>query len=235
MMFLVLAALGLLGSLLWRERADTTLVYSSLLVEKKEGPDLITVYWSNSFNSHEQQFFCSNTFRNPIPCLVFRLCCSVWLPLSLSFPLHRNWLLSPLPHPNHQCFICLSTNYGWDSSVYTPKRASSVPCFCCCHWITKSCLSLWPCGLQHTRLPHPLLSLRVCSSSCSLSQWYYLTISSSVTLSSFCPQSFPESGSFMNCLFASCGQNIGALALASVFPLNIQGWFPSVLTGLISL
>ena len=80
-----------------------------------------------------------------------------------------------------------------------------------------------------------LYYLSECSSSCSLSQWYYLTISSSVTLSSFCPQSFPESGSFMNCLFASCGQNIGALALASVFPMNIQGWFPSGLTGLISL
>ena len=34
--------------------------------------------------------------------------------------------------------------------------------------------------------------------------------------------------------FASGGQSIGASALASVLPMNIPGWFPSVLTGLIS-
>ena len=31
--------------------------------------------------------------------------------------------------------------------------------------------SLWPHGLQHARLPCPSLSSRVCSNSCSLSQW----------------------------------------------------------------
>ena len=36
-------------------------------------------------------------------------------------------------------------------------------------------------------------------------------------------------------LFASGGQNIGALALASVLLVNIQGCFPLRLTGLISL
>ena len=41
---------------------------------------------------------------------------------------------------------------------------------------------------------------------------------------SSCPQSFPTSGSFpLGWLFASGGQNIGASASASVFPLNIQG------------
>ena len=35
--------------------------------------------------------------------------------------------------------------------------------------------------------------------------------------------------------FASGGQNIGASALATVLPMNIQGWFPLELTGLISL
>ena len=39
--------------------------------------------------------------------------------------------------------------------------------------------SLQPHGLQHTRLPCPSLSPGVCSSSCPLSQWCYLTISSS--------------------------------------------------------
>ena len=51
---------------------------------------------------------------------------------------------------------------------------------------------------------------------------------------SFCLQSFQASGSFlMSQLFTSGGQSIGALV--SVLPMNIQGWFPSGLTGLISL
>ena len=39
--------------------------------------------------------------------------------------------------------------------------------------------SLWPGGLQHTRLPCPTLSPADCSDSCPLSQWCYLAISSS--------------------------------------------------------
>ena len=39
----------------------------------------------------------------------------------------------------------------------------------------------------------------------------------------------------MSQLFASGGQSIGASASASVLPMNIQGWFPLRLTGLISL
>ena len=51
-----------------------------------------------------------------------------------------------------------------------------------------------------------------------------------------CPQYFPASGSFpMSWFFASGGQSIGASASASVLPMNIQGWFPLGLTGLISL
>ena len=56
--------------------------------------------------------------------------------------------------------------------------------------------SLRPHGLQHARLPCPSLSPRVCSNSCPLSQWCHPTISSSVTLFSSCPQSFPALGSF---------------------------------------
>ena len=49
-----------------------------------------------------------------------------------------------------------------------------------------------------------------------------LTVSSSVIPFSFCPQSFPASGSFpMSQLFASGGQIIGASASASVLPVNI--------------
>ena len=39
----------------------------------------------------------------------------------------------------------------------------------------------------------------------------------------------------MSQLIVSGGQSIGASALASVLPMNIQGWFPLGLTALISL
>ena len=96
--------------------------------------------------------------------------------------------------------------------------------------------SLQPHGLQHSRLPCPSLSPRVCSNSCPLSRWCYLTISSSVDLFSSCLQSFPASGSFpMSCLFTTSGQSFGASALVSILPMNIQDWFTLGLTGWISL
>ena len=96
--------------------------------------------------------------------------------------------------------------------------------------------SLRPHELQHTRLPCPSLSPRVCSNSCPLSQWCHPTISSPVIPFSSCPQSFSASGSFpMSQLFASGGQSIGVSASASVLPMNIQDWFPLEWTGWISL
>ena len=53
---------------------------------------------------------------------------------------------------------------------------------------------------------------------------------------SSCLQPFPISRTFpMSGLFASGGQSIGASASASVLSVNIQGWFPLGLTGLIFL
>ena len=49
------------------------------------------------------------------------------------------------------------------------------------------------------------------------------------------PSIFPTSRSFpVSWLFTSGGQSIGALASASVLPMNIQGWSPLGLTGLVS-
>ena len=80
----------------------------------------------------------------------------------------------------------------------------------------------------------PSLSPQVCLNSCPLSQWCYLTILLSATSLSFGLVFFPISGSFpMSWLFASGDRSIGASA--SVLPMNIQGWFPLGLTGLISL
>jgi len=72
--------------------------------------------------------------------------------------------------------------------------------------------------------------------SCLSSRWRHPAISSSVVPFSSCLQSFPVSGSFlMSQFFTPGGQSMGASALASVLPMNIQDWFPLRLTGLISL
>ena len=105
---------------------------------------------------------------------------------------------------------------------------------CCCS-VTQSCPTLWD-YMDCSRSPYPSLSPRVCSNSCPLNWWCHPTISSSFVPFSSCLQSFPVSGSFpMSWLLASGGQNIGNSALASVLPMNIQGWFSLGLTGLIFL
>ena len=60
--------------------------------------------------------------------------------------------------------------------------------------------SLWPHGLQHVRLPCPLLSPKVCSNSCPLSHWCHPTISSSVNLLPLSPPAsiFPSIRVFSN-------------------------------------
>ena len=69
--------------------------------------------------------------------------------------------------------------------------------------------------------------------------WVSDAIQPSHPLSSPSPPAFNFSqhqGLFpMSWLFASCGQSIGVSASTSVFPMNIQSWFPLGLIGLISL
>ena len=83
--------------------------------------------------------------------------------------------------------------------------------------------SLQPHGLQYARLPCPSPTPRACSDSCPSSRWCHPTTSSSVVPFSSCLQSFPASGSFQRSqFFASGDQSIGASALASFLPMNIQ-------------
>ena len=105
------------------------------------------------------------------------------------------------------------------------------PMLCC---RSLSCVPI--CYAMECRMPgFPSLSPEACSNSCPLSWWCHLTILSSVTPFSSCPQTFPTSGSFlMSWLFASGGQSIRASASAPVLPMNIQSWFPLGLTDLIS-
>ena len=93
---------------------------------------------------------------------------------------------------------------------------------------------LQPHELQYARLLCPSLFPWVCSNSSPLSWWCHPTISSSVASFSSCPQSFQASWPFpMSRLFTAHGQSIRVSA--SVLAMNIQGWFPSGLTDLISL
>ena len=92
------------------------------------------------------------------------------------------------------------------------------------------------CGLQHARLSCSSPTPGDCSNSCPSSHWCIPTISSSVVPFSSRLQSFPATGSFpLSQSFASGGQSTGTSASASVLSMNIQGWFPLGLTGLISL
>ena len=95
--------------------------------------------------------------------------------------------------------------------------------------------SLWPHGLQYTRLPCPSLSPRVCLNSCPLSQWCHpnhLILCSSPSISALNLSQYQ--GLFQ--WISSSHQVAKGLELQHPsFQLNIQGWFPLGLTGWISL
>ena len=98
-----------------------------------------------------------------------------------------------------------------------------------CHSVISN--SLWP-TVCSTPSPTP----GAYSNSSQTSWLCHPIISSSVVPFSSCLQSFPASGSFpMSQFFPSGGQSIRVSASASVLPVNIQDWFPSGLTGWISL
>ena len=76
--------------------------------------------------------------------------------------------------------------------------------------------SLWPHGLQHTRLPCSSPTPGACLKSCPSNWWCHPTIWSCI-IPFFCLQSFQASGSFPTSqFFASGGQNIGVSVSASV-------------------
>ena len=127
----------------------------------------------------------------------------------------------------------ITTYKNWESLLLNCKNGTVTVL----RWVLFSCSvvsnSLWLHGLQHARLPCPSPPPGACSNSCPSSWWSHPTISSSVVIFS-CLQSFSASGSFsVNQLVTSGGQSTGASA--SGLPMNIQGWFPLWLTGLISL
>ena len=83
---------------------------------------------------------------------------------------------------------------------------------------------------------YPSLSPGVCSNSCPLSQWCHPQPSHLLSPLLLLPSIFPSIRVFSNEL-ALCIRwpRTGASASASVPPMNIRGWLPLGLTGLISL
>ena len=96
--------------------------------------------------------------------------------------------------------------------------------------------SLRPHELQHTRLLCPPPSPRSLLKFMSIELVVLSNHLIPATPFSFCLKFFSEARSFpMSRLFTSGSQSTGPSASASVLPMNIQGWFPLGLTGLISL
>ena len=104
--------------------------------------------------------------------------------------------------------------------------------------VAKLYLTLQFHGLQHTWLPCPSPSPRVCSDSCLLSQWCNRTILSSAALFSFCLRSFPASGSFSSertlCIrWPKCWSFIFSISTSSEYSGLISSridWFDLVLS-----
>ena len=116
------------------------------------------------------------------------------------------------------------------------KRQNPNTCFkyyCCC-WVIKSCLTLWDsmnCSTLGLSVYHQLLELAPAHVRESVIPSNHLI---SVAPFSSYSQTFPASGCFPKSqLFTLGGRRIGPSA--SVLPMNIHGWFPLGLTGLISL
>ena len=94
---------------------------------------------------------------------------------------------------------------------------------------------LWPHGRQHTRPPCPSLTPRIAQTHVC---WGSDAVQPSHPLppSSLFDFSLSQHQGLFHCLlFPSGGQSIGTSASAWVPLMNIQGWFPLGLTGLISL
>ena len=116
---------------------------------------------------------------------------------------------------------------------FLKKVSTNVPGFCCSS-VAKLCPAL--CKPMDCSTPgFPVLYLPEFAQTDV--HWVSDVIQPSHPLSSpfsSCPQSFPASGSFlMSWPFASDDQSSLASASASVLPMNIQGWFPLGLSGLI--
>ena len=127
---------------------------------------------------------------------------------------------------NKKCLILWNNQtVQWLNTLEFPRKLN----FKCSLVLLFSCIQL--CATPWTAACQVSLSFTISQSLCKLTSVELVMLSNHL---SSCPQSFPASGYFpISQLFTSDSQSIGASA--SVLPVNIQGWFPLGLTGLISL
>ena len=136
----------------------------------------------------------------------------------------------------HVFYIYMNVNIYMFSFVTVSSVLMGLSiCWYCCS-VAQSCLTMWRHGVTVCQAsPSFIISLSL------FKLVFFESVMPSDQLILCRPlllllQSFPASGSFpVSHVFASGGQSIGASASASVLPMNIQGWFPLGLTGLISL
>ena len=95
--------------------------------------------------------------------------------------------------------------------------------------------SLQPHELQHIRLPCPSLSPGVCPNSCPLSQWCYLTLSSSARSLLLLPYFFQHRVFSSESAFRIRWPKYWSFSYSISPSKNIWGWFPFRLIELISL
>ena len=119
--------------------------------------------------------------------------------------------------------------------MFFSSHQTAIGLFCCCS-VTKSCPTLRPHGLQHSRRPCPSPSPGVCSDSCPLSWWCYLTISSSAAPILLLPSVFPSLRIFSSGLALHIRWPKYWSFSFSISPSNeYSGLISLVSTGLISL
>ena len=115
----------------------------------------------------------------------------LWIISGRNLSEHRSWLQDE-KWPATANGLCRQGSSMLSTSHLLQLSLSASGC--CCSVVHTCPTLLWPCGLQHSRLPCPSPSPGVCSNSCPLSWWCHPTISSVATFSR--SHSFPASGSF---------------------------------------
>ena len=187
-----------------------------MLVPFRHGPLYVSLH--NVFLSSSS----SGTVQPPVwGCITWRKSCS--------YSVAQSWWLNDITNSMNMSLSKLGTQFR--APVVNVQLFVAV--------VVKSLSYVWLFVIPWTAAPLVSLSFSISRSllnSCPLSRWCHPTISSSVIPFISCLQPFPASGSFpMSQLFAWGGQSIEASASAAVLRMNIQGWFPLGLTGLISL
>ena len=185
--------------------------------------------WYSLFRNH-----CSAQFRGEFSISRKGCHCLALSPLLLYLQCQVKWHWADRSQAFHWKGALLEADWPWAF----PRRSTGedhLVVYCLFLWLSLSCVWLFA---------TPWAAAHQASQSFTSSQSLFTFMSiESVMLSnhlilccpfSFCLHSFSASGSFpVSWLFTSGGQSIWASASASILPTNIQGWFPSGLTGLI--